>query len=485
MTSRRPRLEILDPAGVEAVVGEACRLLETIGVLVENAEARRLLEDRGARVVDGRHRVRERCVRDALEAAPARVVLHDRDGAQAVDLGGDRVHFDPGSAAIHLHDGATYRRREASSREVANLARLVDGLPHYAAQSTALTPADVPAEMADRWRLYLALRACRKPVVTGTFRADGFEPMRRMLAAVRGGEEALAARPLAVFDCCPSPPLRWSDLTAQVLIDCARAGIPATTVAMPLTGAAAPVTLHGTVVQHCAENLSGLAIHQAARPGAPFVYGGAAAAFDMRRGTTPMGAIETMMIHAACVQVGRHLELPTHAYLALSDAKVPDYQAGMETAMGAVIGALAGVNLISGPGILDYILTQSLEKLVLDHEACGDALRLIAGIDCSGEELAPLFAELVAKGSLLAHPHTRRCWRSELSVASAVIDRETYGDWEAGGARWAHDRAAAEVRRRLEAPPPPPLPPEVERELAAIMGAEATRCGLARLPPLD
>ena len=44
--------------------------------------------------------------------------------------------------------------------------------------------------------------------------------LRRLLEA-RGcpsTEEALAHAPLAIFDCCPSPPLRWSDLTAQALV---------------------------------------------------------------------------------------------------------------------------------------------------------------------------------------------------------------------------------------------------------------------------
>jgi len=102
-----------------------------------------------------------------------------------------------------------------------------------------------------------------------------------------------------------------------------------------------------------------------------------------------MGAVETMMIDGAYAEIGKHLGLPTHAYMALSDAKPVDFQAGMETAMGAMIAALSGINNISGPGMLDFESCQSLEKLVLDHEICGMALRLASGISLRAVTCTP------------------------------------------------------------------------------------------------
>lgn len=480
--SLRPTLRLLGGDEPEQIVSEACRALETVGVLVENAQARSLLAEAGAHEADGRWRLPEKLVREAASSAPRRICLFDRDGKLALDLGDDRVHFDPGSAAIHLFDLERGRRREVTTDDAVALARLVDALPNYAAQSTSLAPGDVPQAIADRYRLYLGLRHCRKPVVTGTFAKDGFAPMHAMLCAVRGGTAPLRERPLAIFDCCPSPPLKWSDLTCQALIDCARTGVPAELVSMPLTGATSPVTLREAVVQHGAECLSGITIHQLAGRGSPIIYGGSPAAFDMRKGTTPMGAVETMMIDCAYAQVGKHLGLPTHAYMALSDAKCPDYQAGMETAMGAALAALAGINMVSGPGMLDFEMCQSLEKLLLDHDAVGMALRLARGIERHEGDSVALLRELVASSSFLAHPHTRKNWRTELTVPSALVDRDTYHDWEAAGARWAHTRAADEVAARLEKSAVPPLAAAIDAELGAIMFAEAKRYGLDTLP---
>ena len=55
-----------------------------------------------------------------------------------------------------------------------------------------------------------------------------------MLAIFAGGREALAEKPQAVFDVCPSPPLIWSDFGADNLIELARARVPAQLISMPL-----------------------------------------------------------------------------------------------------------------------------------------------------------------------------------------------------------------------------------------------------------
>lgn len=478
----RPRLELLDTPAVERIVGEACRVLEKVGVLVENEEAAEIFLAGGAARAGERVLIPEHLVQASLDSAPSRFVVGDRAGEPVLDLGGGAVHFDPGSAAVSLLDPSTQRKRDATSADLVRLARLVDRLPGYAAQSTALVPADVPAAIGDRHRLFLALRHSRKPIITGTFRADGFAPMYAMLVAVRGSEAVLRAMPLAIFDCCVSPPLKWSDLTARALVDCARAGVPAEVIPMPLTGATAPVTLRETVVQHTAENLSGLVLHQLAGPGAPFVFGGACSSFDMRHGTTPMGSMETMLLGSAYAQVGRWLGLPTHGYFVVSDAKTVDYQAGMESGVGALIAALTGIDVVSGAGMLDFLLTQSLEKILLDHEACSYAQRAVQGLEPGDGDTVELIAELVERGEFLSHPHTRSNWRRALSRVSPLVDRGSHGDWEAAGALDAAQRAAAEVARLLAQADTESLPDDVVAELDTIMAREAKIAGLDALP---
>jgi len=132
--------------------------------------------------------------------------------------------------------------------------------------------------------------------------------------------------------------------------------------------------------------------------------------------------------------------------------------------------------------MLDYLLTQSLEKIVLDHEACGMALRAVRGVEAGGGDAMMLIADVVRLGEFLSHDHTRKNWKRELSQAGKVIDRESYGDWESAGAKSADQRAAEEVERILSKSAPPPLAPDVDAELTAIMRAEAARFGMSELP---
>jgi trimethylamine--corrinoid protein Co-methyltransferase len=478
----RPRVQLFTTEQVEGIVGDALRTLETVGFFVENEEALLLLRTAGIRLDGQRAFAQERHVRGALASAPRRFTVFDREGRPAIELGGDAVQFDPGSAALWFLD-PTAGRRKPQTADLVHLGWVTEACAHIAGQSTALVPADVPEALGDRWRLHIALLNSRKPVVTGTFRKDAFAVMKAMLVAVRGSEAALAERPLAIFDCCPTPPLKWSDLTCQALIDCARSGIPAELVSMPLAGATAPVTLREMVVQHCAESLSGVLIHQLARPGAPIVFGGSPSAFDMRHGTTPMGAVETMMVDVGYAQVGKHLGLPTHAYMGLADTKGVDYQSGLESGLGAVLAALAGINVVSGAGMLDFESCQSLEKLVLDNEACGMALRLVRGVShASAAEAVELLRQLVETGSLLGHRHTRANFRAELLIPGPVIDRASYGDWEKSGSRDSRAAAADEVRRVIARGNKAPVSDEMRRELDGLIRAEGRRLGIERLP---
>ena len=486
ISTTRPKLQILGPEFVAKIVEEGCLLLERQGIFVENEEALDLLAAAGMKIDASASRVylTRKLVDDCLSTTPDVIKMYDRSGQKEYIVGGDEVHFDPGSAAVCILDHATGAERRAVTRDLVRLYDLVETLGNLDFQSTALVSSDVPLAIADAYRLYLGLLRSSKPFVTGLFRVESFKPMRDMLVAVRGSAAELAAKPLAIFDACPSPPLKWSRLTTQSLVDSARAGIPSELISMGLTGATSLVTLAGTLVQHVAESLAGIVICQLAKEGAPVIFGGSPASFDMRKGTTPMGAMETMMIDSAYAQIAKTLRLPTHAYMGLSDAKVNDAQAGLEAGIGAVLAALAGINVISGPGMLDFESSQSLEKLVIDDEICGMAKRLVRGVEQRDEVLALDKFEAVAAGAqFLSLPHTRQWYRKEHSFPG-IIDRDTYEAWIALGRKTMDDRAAEEVERRLGAGPSGLLDPEKAGLLKKVMDGYALASGIVSLPEI-
>jgi trimethylamine--corrinoid protein Co-methyltransferase len=473
----RPKLELLDRALVERILGEAFQLIDDPGVRVAPYVVD-LLRSAGVTVEDGVAHIPEALARRSVELAPRGFCLYDRTGKPAVRYGGDEVHFAPGSSCLNILDSETQQPRPAQSGDLVRLVQVAEMLPQFAAQSTAMVCNDVPQEIGDWYRLLLVLLYSQKPVVTGAFSASSLHTLLELLTIESGGSTALRQRPRAVFDVCPSPPLNWSEFASQNLVDLARAGVPAEIVSMPLAGATAPVTLAGSVVQHAAECISGITIHQLAAPGAPIVWGGAPAIFDMRTGKTPMGAIETAMLDLACSQVGKYLGLPTHAYLVTGDGKAVDAQVEMESGISAVLGALAGINMISGAGMLDFLACHSIEKLVIDAEAIASAQRLIAGIEPRAESLAvDMFAQTGLHGDFLKLKETRALFRQEQHFPSAVIDR--------GASVVASDilgRARERVEELLADYQRPEISEERQHEMLAFADHEGRRVGLQGLP---
>ncbi|MHC4785135.1 MAG: trimethylamine methyltransferase family protein [Planctomycetota bacterium] len=481
----RPGLRFLTDELIETILGEARSILGRLGVEINNKSVLSLLSDHGARVAADTNRawLTDKMIDRALASAPGSFALFDVLGEQTHDLSGVNVHFTPGSAAINVLDENTGDIRVPATADYVRYAKLVSRLDNLASQSTAMIPQEVPDKISDSYRLYLSLLYGEKPVVTGTFTIEAFAVMKELQLAVRGTAEALAAKPLTVFSCCPTAPLKWSDVTSQNVVDCASASIPVEFISMPLAGFVAPVTLVGTLVQHTAETLSGIVISQLTNPGAPMLYGGSPAIFDIRYETTPMGAVETMMICCAYNEIGKHLGLPTQAYIGLSDAKQLDAQAGLESSMGATLAALAGINNISGPGMLDFESCFSLEKLVVDNEICGMSLRAAKGIEPREDFPAqPRFEELLAEKHLLISDHTRRHLRQEHLFPGPVIDRANRSRWREEGSLTLHQRANAQVQQKLDEYEPSRLPDTVKAELTALMEGEARRHGMDSLP---
>jgi len=484
----QPQLRILSPELVPQIIDEAFQLLINPGIKVQLKEARALLADAGARVEEARAVVHipEFVARKALETVPREFSLFDKKRNPAVHYGGDAVHFDPGSSGVNVLDSDSLQHRPATTQDLIQVIKIADQLWQYDAQSTALVCSEIPKEIGDLYRLYLVLLFSNKPVVTGAFSVQTTSTMIDMLAIFSGGRQALAQKPTAVFDVCPSPPLIWSHFGSQSLIDLARAGIPAEIVSMPLAGAAAPVTLLGSVVQHAAECISGMTIHQLAKPGSPIVWGGAPAIMDMRQGTTPMGAVETAMIDAAYAQVGKSFDFPTHTYLCASDAKTVDAQAGMESSTTAMIGALAGINMISGAGMLDFLACMSIEKLLIDAEAIGMAKRMIKGMQVHTTPLATgMYEGIDFKGGFLKQRLTRQLLKEEQYLPSAVIDRGSIRTWQQMGSRDVYTRAKIQVQDLLNAYQPPDLPSDQVSELRIMVEGVAKEAGMDKLPEFE
>ncbi|HJQ14450.1 MAG TPA: trimethylamine methyltransferase family protein [Anaerolineales bacterium] len=486
----QPKLTLLTDELIERILEEAYQLLLKPGIKVQNPEARQLLGDAGSQIEEETQVVKipAQIVKKALESVPHEFYLYDYDGNPAVHYGGDSVHFDPGSSGITMLNPETFEYETTETSHLIKLLKIAEQLPQYDAQSTAVICHDVHRDIQDLYRLYLVLLYSRKPVVTGAFTNKTVQQMIDMLALFAGGKDALREKPRAVFDVCPAPPLIWSNFGSGNLIALARAGVPAEIVSVPLAGAAAPVTLLGAVTQHTAECLAGITIHQLARAGSPIVWGGAAAIFDMRKGATPMGAVESAMLDCSYAQVAKSLGMPTHTYLGATDSKLVDAQAGLESGITAMIGALSGINMISGSGMLDFLACHSAEKLVIDSEGIAMAKRMIEGVTLHTENLATDFYDSKINfkgGDFLKQKITMQLFRKEQHLPSNIIDRDSVRGWKESGGLDTFGRAKIRVEELLASYTKPELDPARVADLHTFMMDLAKQAGMDTLPTHD
>ncbi len=192
----------------------------------------------------------------------------------------------------------------------------------------------------------------------------------------------------------------------------------------------------------------------------------------MKIASSPMSAIEALQLDAAYVAVAKSLGLPTQSYMALSDGPILDARAGAETFGSALIAALAGVNSVSGPGMLDFLLVFSLPKLVFDDEMCGQALRFVREVKVVDDlPVDRLIQHLMADQHLIMAEHTSAHWPTELYLPSAIVDRDNREAWMKQGLKDTYQRACEEVDRRLAAYRQLETDPAIDAELGAIIKA--------------
>lgn len=449
----RPTLNVLSEDQIIRILDEAKRLMAEVGMEIRGPEMKERLMDKGLRTDSSGKRIlfpRE-VVDKAIKDTPSSFTLYTRDGEPYTEIGGYNVHYVPGSSGLKILDHRTNETRLANSTDFIEYARVCDTLEHVAYLATAFsTNKDIESQVSDAWRLYMTLTTSKKPVVSGAFSEHGVPRMVSMLELFRSDRADLIARPMAIFTITATGNFRYGEDSCQNLLDCVEAGIPVEIVPVTLMGLIAPVTLVGALVFHCVDVLTGVTMAQLIRPGAPVLFGGAPATFHMKAASSPMAAIEAQHLNVAYVAVSKYLEMPSQAYMALSDGKFLDAQAGGESFSSALLAALAGVNSVSGPGMLDFVLTFSLPKLVFDNEICGQSLHFVRSIETLDDLPATgLVEDLMRDDHLITSPHTLEHWPKELYLTGPVFDRENRETWEKAGAKDLVTRATEEVERRL------------------------------------
>jgi trimethylamine---corrinoid protein Co-methyltransferase len=428
-------------------------LLEKVGIKMHNDTARQIFAENGASVDHDSRIVKipRVVIEEAIDSTPSRIVLCGREEKNDLVLEGANVYLGTGGTVLNTLDLETGEKRLTGVKDVAAYAKLTDALDNIAFFVINCYPDDVPTEDVDINRFYHGLANTSKHVMGGIYTMEGLRSVISMAEEIAGGKEKLLERPFVSFITLMMSPLLMEVTYTDFLIEVARRGLPITTPSEPLAGANSPVTLAGTITLNNAESLGGLILSQLINRGNPTVYGSTSSIMDMRTGTYMAGNIESALINAGCAQMAQHYSIPMYGTGGMSDSKVVDAQAGYESANTAMVVALSGCNYIHDAfGLLEFCTTLSYEKMVVDNDSVGMALRAVKGVEVNKETIAAdIVAEVGPGGHFLDHPHTVEHVRSEFYFPG-LSDRQQRSVWEAEGSKDAFTRAHEEAKRILE-----------------------------------
>ena len=455
-----PFMRFLSAGDRERIHEAVCHILDRIGMRVFHEEAVALLGKAGCRIEDGtRVRIPEAVLRAAMETVPRSISVHDREGRPAMDLGGTRSYFGPGSDLLFTLDGDTGERRRCRIEDVARAARVCDALPNIDFVMSFAHPTDVAPHHAYLRSFRSMVENSAKPVVTTAEDRGDLHEMWAMAAEARGGEDALRRRPYILHYAEPTSPLKHPFGSVDKLLLCADKGIPLVYSPAPIAGSTAPMTMAGHVAQGVAECFCGLVIHQLRAPGAPFLMGMGPAVLDMATAQCSYNAPEYYLSYVSLVEMSHHYGIPNWGYAGTSDSQIPDGQAAVEAGVLTFISTMIGSNLNHDVGYLDFGRTGSLEMIVILDELIDQARRLRRGIPVDDDALAlEAIAQVSEQGNFLEHPHTLRHFAST-QWRPRLLNRQGFHGWEQKGSESLLDRAVGRLKRILETHEPASLPP--------------------------
>ncbi len=467
LTLTLPRLNFLSDRQVEQIHEAALAILAKTGVVFNNEQAVILFDQAGARVDDRRVYLERDLVEHCLASAPARYTLRARNPANDVTIGGDSCAVMPGGGAPYVLDLAGLRR-PGTLADLENFARLSAMSPevHVVARK-AVEAQDVPvaSRHLECWRAVLTLTD--KPVQSGFVggRAEA-EDVLQMLALVFGGESAIDGRPVAHCSVNVNSPLLYDETMLEGLLTFARYGQPVLISPFVMAGVTGPATLAGTLAQHNAEVLAGIALTQLVRPGTPVLYGTASSNVDLRNANPAIGSPESAISIAVGAQLARRYNLPCRGGGALTDSPLPDAQSNYERMFTLLTSVLSGINfLMHGLGILDSYLTMSYGQFVIDLDLIAMLRHLLQPFEVSPETLALETIHAVGPGGhFLDAPHTMRHYR-QAHFLPRISLRRPYEQWQAEGAKDAARRANERCREMLAGYVQPAIEPGLADKL--------------------
>jgi trimethylamine--corrinoid protein Co-methyltransferase len=428
--------KVLSDAEIQTIHQASLAILKKTGIMIHHDEILKLVAQAGARVDKDSKiaRLPEQLVMDCIAKAEKQYILYGRDLQCTARFGyGDLVLMSsPGQYG--WIDSKTGRLRSATIQDARDAICLGDALPNITIVGSMAQPQEISEVYREVFLTAELVKGTCKPTRTWVFNRRTARYVLEIYRTVAGGDAALREHPMVEAFLEPISPLQLPRDGLDAMIEFVRAGQPVSIGPMAMASGTAPATLAGTLAQENAEILAAVVVSQLLAPGTPVTYGGIPHIMDPATGICSFGSPEQMLMAVAMVQMGRFYGFPVYINVGLTDAKVPDAQAGIEKGSSMMLGALAGADMFGHAGICGTDHGASLAWLVIDDELMAYVKRVVRGFEVNTDTVAAKVVDTVGPtGSFLAEEHTVRHFREELWLPDKTWTRTAWDVWEKQG----------------------------------------------------
>ncbi len=462
---------VLNPEQLHEIVQAAYLILERTGARIDHEPMKVLLKKAGAEIKNNRVYVPRWLTRECLDKAPKGIMVYNRKGQPAMHLDGHKTYYGTSTASPKNRDALTGQVHETTLADIATGIKVADALEHLDFVMPFGSAQDCPSPVAEAHEYLAVVKNTVKPAVFCGYSPKGTETVLDMAAAIAGGHDELRRKPMVIPYPEPIAPLYWPDDIVDKILICAKHGTPHITTGAQLLSLTAPVTIAGGLAQSTAESLFSNVMAQTAAQGTPVFLAAIVEGVNPRNGLISMGGPEYQLSQAAQAEIARYLGLPSWGCAGITDSKIIDAQAGVESAISIFIQALAGVNLVHDVGYLDSGIQCSAAMMVLGDEIISMVKHMMKGIVVDADTLATEVIDRVGpNGNFMTQKHTIKHLRQSLWSPS-LFCKEGQDSWAALGSRSTQEAADQKVKDIVAKHVPEALDPKLEEELTKIIGA--------------
>lgn len=409
ISSKINALNYLSEEDLDKIHQATLTILEKNGIAFHSEEAREILKKGGAKVEGETVFFPPEMVMEQIAHAPAEFTLHARNPENSVVVGGKNTVHAPGYGSPYVMDYVQNERRNATFEDYVAFTKLAGNSENLDVVGGVLVePNDIVDHLRHAKMFHTAVKYTDKCLMGSAMGGKKAQESLEMAGIIFGGVDHVRKNPALISLINTNSPLEFDPRMLEALMVYARNNQPMIIAALAMTGTTSAVTLAGSLVQQCAEILSGVVLAQLINPGTPVVFGSASSVVDMRTGNLAIGSPESVKMFSVIAQLARFYGLPSRGGGSLTDALIPDSQSGYESMMVLFTNVVSGINfMLHSVGLLENYMTMSYEKFIIDDEMLGMVKSFSHGFPVDQETLAvDTIINVGSGGNYIADMHT-------------------------------------------------------------------------------